>query len=96
MRYIYSSLKALSFLTLARCRPPANSAFNHASKAVSATSNSIDLSPKQRTLASLCWRLNSADAASLTSAALTPEILFAAIEIPTPDPQTHTPYSLPH
>jgi len=48
----------------------------------------ITREPRHKTFASLCWRANRALSASLHTTALTDGWRFAAIDIPTPVPQT--------
>src|SRR4029077_20643969 len=79
--------------TRAACRPPSNSVSNQTCTISSARFSSISRSPRESTLASLCWRESRALSKFQHSAQRTPCTLFATIASPLPEPPKTIPRS---
>ena len=70
---------------------PLKSVWNHFFTIFLISSYDVNLAPRARMFASLCFLLISACFTEVHNAALTPFILFAAIDIPIPEPQITIP-----
>ena len=92
--YLFSIAVIIS--TLVWCLPPSNSALNHSSMIIFASSIPITRAPNARILVLLCCLESFAEYGSEQTTARTPFTLFAAREIPTPVPQIRIPRSTSH
>src|SRR4029079_14841147 len=81
------------FATRRSWRPPSKDVSRKACTSSPANVGSMNRAPRVRTLALLWARVRHTSSSVTPSAALTPRTLFAAMDMPTPLPQTNTPRS---